>query len=127
MLNTKESQCCETQNQHNISKRDYLREIMRQAWQFVKRNGFTLREALKQAWALYKLKIKMRLGIVKFHYTKISGEVREAYGTLYEKLMPAVAGTDNRKKNDTVQVYYDTEKQEFRCFKRANLVINPLN
>lgn len=36
--------------------------------------------------------------------------------------MPAITGTDNRKKNDTVQTYYDTERQEFRCFKKANLM-----
>ena len=39
-----------------------------------------------------------------------------------EKLMPAITGTDNRKKNDTIQTYYDTERQEFRCFKKANLM-----
>ncbi|WP_290099316.1 SH3 beta-barrel fold-containing protein, partial [uncultured Bacteroides sp.] len=53
---------------------------------------------------------------------KVDGSVREAYGTLNEKLMPAIAGTDNRKKNDTVQTYYDTERQEFRCYKKANLL-----
>ena len=28
----------------------------------------------------------------------------------------------NRKSNDTVQVYFDTECHEYRCFKKFNLV-----
>ena len=36
--------------------------------------------------------------------------------------MPAVTGTDKRAKNDTVQTYFDTERQEFRCYKKANLL-----
>ena len=92
------------------------------AWQFVKRNGFTMSEALKAAWANMKLKAAMKNRIVKFYFQKVDGSVREAYGTLKDNLIPAIAGTDNRKRNDTVQVFYDTEKQEWRCFKKANLI-----
>jgi hypothetical protein len=35
--------------------------------------------------------------------------------------MPAVTGA-GRKVNETVQTYFDTEKQEWRCFKKANLI-----
>lgn len=38
------------------------------------------------------------------------------------KYMPAVTGTDKRAKNDTIQTYFDTERGEFRCFKKANLL-----
>lgn len=101
-----------------------LRQIMWQAWTFVKRNGFTLSEALKQAWALYRLHKKMIAGIVKFYYQKVDGTMREAWGTLNASLMPKMdPKTDKKTENATVQVYFDTEKQEFRCFKRANLVI----
>ena len=82
----------------------------------------TMSEAMKVAWANLKLKGEMKKKIVKFYFKKVDGSVREAYGTLNEKLMPAITGTDNRKKNDTVQTYYDTERQEFRCFKKANLM-----
>ena len=92
------------------------------AWQFVKRNGFTMSEALKAAWANMKLKAAMKNRIVKFYFQKVDGSIREAYGTLKDNLIPAIAGTDNRKRNDTVQVFYDTEKQEWRCFKKANLI-----
>ena len=79
-------------------------------------------EAMKVSWANLKLNGEMKKKIVKFYYKKVVGSVREAYGTLNEKLMPAIAGTDNRKKNDTVHTYYDTDRQEFRCFKKANLL-----
>ena len=69
-----------------------------------------------------KLKAAMKNRIVKFYFQKVDGSVREAYGTLKDNLIPAIAGTDNRKRNDTVQVFYDTEKQEWRCFKKANLI-----
>lgn len=98
-----------------------LRDIMRIAWQLVRKNGFTMSEALKTAWLNFKLKIKMRRGIVKFYYQKISGEIREAYGTLRADLMPQTKGAD-RKSNPTVQVYYDSEREGYRCFKIANLV-----
>lgn len=95
---------------------------MQMAWQFVKRNGFTMAEALRAAWVNFKLKVAMAVRIVKFYFQKVDGSIREAYGTLRADLLPETKGEDNRKKNDTVQVYYDTEKMEFRCFKVANLV-----
>lgn len=103
--------------------KNQLKEVMLMAWTFVKRNGFTMSEALKVAWANMKLKAAMKQRIVKFYFTKVDGSVREAYGTLKENLIPATSG-DNRKKNDTVQVYFDTERQEYRCFKKANLMTN---
>lgn len=92
------------------------------AWQMVKKNGFSRSEALKAAWANMKLEAEMKKRIVKFYFRKVDGSVREAYGTLNENLMPAVAGTGRRAGNDSVQTYYDTERGGFRCFKKANLV-----
>lgn len=103
-------------------KKTDLRNIMQMAWQFVKRNGMTLAEALKKAWQVFKLKAQMMKGIVRFYFRKVDGTIREAYGTLRTDLMPEIKGEDNRRKNDTVQTYFDTERQEFRCFKLANLV-----
>lgn len=101
--------------------KEFLHEVMSLAWQFVKRNGFTMSDAMRVAWANMKLKTAMKNRIVKFYFKKVDGSIREAYGTLKESMMPATSG-DNRKKNDTIQVYYDTERQEYRCFKKANLV-----
>lgn len=103
-------------------KKTDLRSIMQMAWQFVKRNGMTLADALKKAWQVFKLKAQMMKGIVRFYFRKVDGTIREAYGTLRTDLMPEIKGEDSRRKNDTVQTYFDTERQEFRCFKLANLV-----
>lgn len=99
-----------------------LREIMQLAWQFVKRNGCTISEALKVAWSNFKLRSMMSLSIVKFYYQKVDGSRREAFGTLSNKLIPAIESENTRAKNDTVQTYYDTEVQGWRCFKKLNLI-----
>lgn len=97
------------------------REVMTLAWQFVRKNGMSLSDALKSAWRNIKLRMALKTRIVKFYFQKVDGSIREAYGTLKESLIPATTGSD-RKRNDTVQVYYDTEKCEYRCFKKANLL-----
>lgn len=102
-------------------KRNVLHEIMTLAWQFVKRNGYTMSEALKCAWANMKLTRQMKDKIVKFYFLKVDGTVREAYGTLKSGLVPET-GNSNKAKNDTVQCYYDTERQNWRSFKKANLI-----
>lgn len=99
-----------------------MRDVMCLAWQLVKRNGFTMSEALKVALANMKLKAAMKQRIVKFYFQKVDGSIREAYGTLKESLLPPIKGTDSRKKSDTLQVYFDTEKQAYRSFKVANLI-----
>lgn len=99
-----------------------LRDIMTLAWRLVKRNGFSLSEALKVAWHNAKLKAQMSKGIAKFYFRKVDGTIREAYGTLKSDLVPDLVGDRKRKPNDTVQTYYDTERQEWRCYKKANLM-----
>lgn len=103
-------------------KKEDLRRIMNTAWGFVRRNGYTLSQALKQAWANFKLGARLHAGIVHFYFRKMDGTIREAWGTLASNLVPATKGTDTRKPNPTIQTYFDTEKQEWRCFKVANLV-----
>ena len=65
--------------------RSQISEVMCLAWQMVKKNGFSMSEALKTAWANLKLKAEMKNRIVKFYFQKVNGSVREAYGTLCEK------------------------------------------
>lgn len=101
--------------------RNTMKEIMTMAWQFVKRNGYTMSDALKVAWMNIKLKAQMKKRICKFYFQKVDGSIREAFGTLCESIMPATQGT-GRKTNETCQVYFDTEKGEYRCFKKANLL-----
>ena len=97
-----------------------MKRVMTMAWQFVKKNGMSMSEALKTAWRNIKLHTKMQGGIVKFYFQKIDGTIREAYGTLASHLVPATG--DGRKANPTIQTYFDTEKGEWRCFKIANLL-----
>ena len=80
-----------------------------------------LMEAMKQAWLVLKLKAALKKGIVKFMYTKLNGEVRTAWGTLKNGLIPETKGTE-RKKNESLVTYYDNEKQAYRSFKVANLI-----
>ena len=94
---------------------------MQTAWRFFRITGESFSECLKRAWANFKLVAAMRTRIVKFYFQKVDGSIREAYGTLKSDLVPETKG-DDRKKNDTAQVYYDTERQEYRCFKKLNLV-----
>ena len=102
-------------------RKSTLRKVMTLAWQFVKRNGFSLSEALTIAWRNVKLRAEMSGRIVRFYFRKIDGTIREAYGTLAANLTPATASTSTRRTNDTVQTYFDTERQKWRCFKKANL------
>lgn len=102
-------------------KKYNLHDVMQLAWQFVKRNGFTMSDALKTAWRNVKVKMMMKQRIVKFYFQKVDGSLREAYGTLKSQLIPET-GSERRTKSDTVQVYYDTEKSAWRSFKKANLI-----
>ena len=97
-----------------------MREVMTLAWQMVKKNGYTMSEALKTAWRNIKLKAVMRTKIVEFYFKKTDGTLRQAFGTLLENRVPETKGT--KKTADNCQVYFDTEKEEWRCFKKCNLV-----
>lgn len=98
-------------------------ELFKTAWQFAKQTGLSFSECLKKAWANIKLKSAMKKGIVKFYFQKVDGSIRECWGTLKAELLPETKGTD-RKQNPTVQTYFDTEKQEYRSFKKLNLITN---
>lgn len=97
-----------------------LSNIMKMAWTFVKQTGLSLSECLKKAWANAKLVGRLKSGIVKFHFQKVNGEIREAWGTL-QNLGDKIKG-DKRSTNPTIQVYWDTQKEAFRCFKKLNLI-----
>ena len=99
-----------------------LKDIMLTAWRLYRICGMKFSECLKRAWANFKLVQKMQCEIVKFFYIKVDGSLREAYGTLSVKFIVKSEQTNNRKKNDTVQCYFDTEAQAWRCYKKLNLI-----
>lgn len=100
--------------------RSQLKEVMQMAWSFVRKNGYSMSEALKCAWANLKLKAALKVKIVEFFFKKTDGTLRQAFGTLMSDRVPETKGT--KKTADNCQVYFDTEKEEWRCFKKCNLV-----
>lgn len=101
--------------------KNQMRELMKQSWMLVKVYGFSMAEAMKQSWKVLKLKAALKKGVAKFYYQKLNGEIRCAWGTLKEGLIPETKGTEP-KKNDSLVTYYDNEKQAFRSLKIANLI-----
>ncbi|MEE3723974.1 SH3 beta-barrel fold-containing protein [Riemerella anatipestifer] len=98
----------------------YLKQIMQLAWQFFKQTGLKFSECLKKAWANYKLKKRMRQGIVRFYFQKVDGTIREAWGTLKADLLPETKG---RKRNsDNLFIYFDTIANGWRSFYKFNLL-----
>ncbi len=59
-----------------MKTREFLHEVMSLAWQFVRKNGFSMSEALKSAWVNMKLKAEMKKKIVKFYLEKIEERIR---------------------------------------------------
>lgn len=101
--------------------KNQMRELMKQSWMLVKVYGFSMADAMKQSWKVLKLKTALKNGIVKFFYQKLNGEIRTAWGTLKEDMIPETKGTE-RKKNESLITYYDNEKASYRSFKIANLI-----
>ena len=67
-------------------------------------------------------------GIVEFEFIKKDGTVRSAKGTLEPSLLPPAKPEGDsevaapRKKNESVFVYYDLEKNAFRSFVKASFL-----
>ena len=101
-------------------KRNLLKEIMNLAWSFVRKNGYSMSEALKCAWTNIKLRALLHKKVVEFYFKKTDGTLRQAFGTLMSGRIPGTKGT--KKTADNCQVYFDTEKNEYRCFKKCNLI-----
>lgn len=78
-------------------------------------------EALRHAWKVVKLSIKMRKTIVPFLYKKVDGSTRLAAGTLQKELLPETKGT-GRKENWNVLVYFDAEVKQWRSCKVENII-----
>lgn len=86
--------------------------------------GKSFSQALKHSWAIYRLQKEMRGSVVEFRFRKISGDLRQAYGTLVASVIdPLIKGTE-KKNNPTLITYYDLQKQAFRCFKEENLILS---
>ena len=84
----------------------------------IKSRFTTFAKALSHAWRVIRLTLKMMTGNVRFQYRKVSGELRDAVGTLsvsYES-----KGTGRELPSDSF-MYYDCEANGWRSCKVQNI------
>lgn len=96
-------------------------QVCKLARRFERENRMSLSEAMRLAWQNLKLKVAMGCRCVRFTFTKKSGEVRNAFGTLLQGVLPE-GKNSGRKQSENAQVYYDIEVQGYRSFVKANLL-----
>lgn len=64
---------------------------------------------------------RMSVGIVEFYFEKSDGTIRYARGTLNRDMCPPTKGS-GRKLSDHLQLYFDVDKNEYRCFNKSKFV-----
>jgi hypothetical protein len=83
--------------------------------------GRPMDECENQAQQIAECVKAMKSRIVEFYFLKKDGTVRQAFGTLQDDIiLPLIKDTSNRQPNPDLVTYYDTEKQQFRSFKKVN-------
>lgn len=98
---------------------NFRTRVFNWAHQLVKSTGKAFAVCLAKAWALYRLRQRMAVGVVKIAFEKADGSLRIAHATL--------KGTSNLIKGTgtpdykTVK-YFDTEAGGFRAFKIENFI-----
>ncbi len=97
-----------------------LSSIMSEAHRERRITGESMSKCLSRSWMLAKLSTAMATRIVKFYYEKKNGEIRQAYGTRMETLCPPTYGL--RASHPSTFTYYDTEKCDYRCFVKTNIL-----
>ena len=55
-----------------MKTKTFLSSVMKLAWQLVKKNGYTMSEAMKVAWLNAKLKFQMKTRICKFYFKRLT-------------------------------------------------------
>lgn len=81
----------------------------------------TMADALKTAWRNTRLTMAMRAQVIAFEYLKADGSRRTAHGTLLPTLTPQTKQS-GRATNGAIQTYYDTDRQAWRSYRKANLL-----
>ena len=102
--------------------RSQMRQVMTDAWKMYRITGESFSESLKRAWMLLKLKAQMTQRTVQFFYQKVNGEIRQAFGTLKDEVISSIVKGNGRRPSDNLFTYFDTERNEFRSFKKFNLI-----
>lgn len=97
------------------------RNVCLLALSLVREKGMDQSEAMTLAWRNEKLHAMMLQGIVSFQFIKLDGTLRTAHGTIKGDLVPPTKGT-GRPFVKGQQTYYDTDKGDWRCYKKDRLV-----
>lgn len=93
------------------------------AWIIFRSSQKTFAEALKQAWRIFKIAVKMQKQIVHFKFKKLDGTIRKASGTLQNDFLPTTKGS-NTAKNENIFTYFDTENNSWRSFRKENIILS---
>lgn len=86
-------------------------------------NGYDLTQSLQTSALIEALQFRLMNGTAHFIYRKANGELREAFGTLLERVADRnINGRGYPRKLDGLQAYFDIEEQEWRSFRYENLI-----
>ena len=105
--------------------RKNLQSIMNLAWRFVREFNMSMSDALKTAWKNAKLYRALASSVVTFEYRKVDGSLRRSTGTISPNHIPSgniPNGIHPYAKNSNRQAYFDFDKNEWRSYKRENLI-----
>lgn len=94
--------------------------VLRLAHQMIKRNNFSLSEAVKKAWQVIKLQTRLSSEKVSFTFRMLNGRICTTYGTL----MGIAESKGNSKRVVPVDqiCYWDVFCNGFRSFVAGNLI-----
>lgn len=108
----------------NFSLKELFEELLKPSKKIVEPAEIELPE-VKQFPT--KIKDALETGLVEFWYRKVDDKtLRKASGTRDRKLLPFLYGfkapSGDGKVSPSVIVYWDTDRQDWRCFRESNFV-----
>ena len=97
-------------------------KAMNESWILEKNYKMNRSDALKQGWLLAKNHHKMRTQVFSvFEFLKTDGKtIRKAFGTINPIFVPPTKGL--KTPPPTTQVFFDVEKNEWRSYRKTNLL-----
>jgi len=85
--------------------------------------GYNLNQSLQTSLSIEALQLKLMNGTSHFLYLKKDGTIREAFGTLLEKVVVRnTNGLGYPRKYDGLLAYFDIEEGQWRSFRYENLI-----
>ncbi|NDV97002.1 DUF2693 domain-containing protein [Dysgonomonas sp. 521] len=85
--------------------------------------GYNLEQSLTTSSLIELLQLRLSNGTAHFLYKKKDGSIREAFGTLLNRVVEKnINGLGEPRKFYNCQAYFDIEEQAWRSFKYENLI-----